>query len=51
MIDLTWKCSLCHKDFLPDEIQEHTEYEIQIQILKDLQINCNKKHSHGKSCL
>jgi len=51
MIDLTFKCSICHEDFLPDEIKEHTESEIQIQILKDLPINCNKKHSHTKDCM
>jgi len=51
MIDLSFKCSICHKDFLPDEIKEHEEQEIEIEILKDLELNCNKQHTHTKRCL
>jgi len=51
MIDLTFKCSICGKDFLTDEVKEHEEYEIQIQILQDLPLNCTKDHIHSKDCL
>ena len=49
MIDLTFKCSICGKDLLPDEVIEHERFEIEESIFKYL--NCTKKHSHDKSCL
>ena len=35
-IEITFKCSICGKDFLSEEINEHVQEEINEQILKDL---------------